>query len=206
MTFMSPVSESQSQDQSATTNQFAGWIEIQGDATNGLRPSILIGKEGPNWSYELDFLSLTNFLDTSWMKITNRVGAKLQCWQSDGTEVFSTNTEVLDAMHLPVKTTASEIRRSVPHSRWGLCWLRVGSSRAVGNEPVTAASTTFNLADAFSAPFTNYGVLKITPLLYRVDTNMQAAQLVEFPPIKVKLLPDGHVQTLTTGQTNDTTK
>ena len=49
---------------------------------------------------------------------------------------------------------------------------------------------------AFGIDFTNDYLLRITPFIYRPDTNLVNAQLVEFQPIKVKLLSNGKVEKL----------
>jgi hypothetical protein len=45
----------------------------------------------------------------------------------------------------------------------------------------------FNLGTVFGTIITNECTLKLTPLLYSVDTNLLNADLIEFPPVKVKL-------------------
>ncbi|MGD0207195.1 MAG: hypothetical protein ABSC89_06285 [Verrucomicrobiota bacterium] len=114
----------------------------------------------------------------------------------DGVELKSTNSSVLAATNLPYQTTVSNIMRGVhPSNRRGSQWLSV-----VG-QPITAGKfypsvTFFRLCDAFDISFTNDVVLQITPLIYKVETNEVTAHLVEFPPIKMKLLSNGEVQKL----------
>jgi len=59
-----------------------------------------------------------------------------------------------------------------------------------------ATSANFSLQSAFDVSFTNDVVLQITPLIYKVETNEVTAHLIEFLPIKMKLLSNGEVQKL----------
>jgi hypothetical protein len=173
-----------------------GMPEVWGEATNGFQPDILIEKFETDWHIDIELFAQTNFEKNTWLKITNRVGSKLQLWLTNGVELKSTNSSVLAATNLPCQTTVSDIMRGVhPSNRRGSQWLSV-----VG-QPIAAGKfypsvTFFRLCDAFDISFTNDVVLQITPLIYKVETNGTAAHLVEFPPIKMKLLSNGKVQKL----------
>jgi hypothetical protein len=156
--------------------------------TNGLEPHLLIEKNGNDWSVEIDFLAQTNFPKNTWLKITNRIGSKLQCWLTSGVELPSTNPSVVAATQLPPQTTVLDIMNSVrPSHTRGLQWLftRPGSLSGV---------TAFNLHDVFGFSLTNDLVLQVSPLLYRVGTNGVTAYLVEFPPIRIRFASTGDVR------------
>ncbi len=50
------------------------------------------------------------------------------------------------------------------------------------------------LQSVFNTSFSNDVVLQVTPMLYKVETNDVTAHLVEFPPIKVRLMSNGDVR------------
>jgi hypothetical protein len=161
---------------------------IPGHATNSLLPVLIVEKFETDWTIEIDYIAQTNFPRNTWLRITNRVGSRLEAWSAYGTVLKSTNQAVLAAMTLPAETTVAEIMKGVrPPSIRGMQWL--------GTDPglsFTAAS--FGLRSAFTVPVTNDLVLQITPLIYKVDTNKTTACLVEFPAIKLRLFPDGNIQ------------
>jgi hypothetical protein len=165
---------------------------ISGPATNGLKAEFLIEKYSRDWTIELDFISQTNFSQYAWLKTTNRVGAKLTLW-IDGLETHSTNADALNALRLPSETTVSKIMNGVRlSSRRGLQWWR---TKFDGSHPGESyPSTSFSLGSVFNFSPTNEIVIQIAPLIYKVEADEVAARLVEFPPTKIKLLPDGDVQ------------
>lgn len=165
--------------------------EIPGAATAGLQPNIMIWKDGENWVFIIEYVAQTNFTRQAWLQITNRAGAKLELWLSDGQKAQIKDPATLAAMKLPAQTTVSNLMKSVRHPR-ARQWLPFSSappqSGSLGIGP------TFDLRQAFGISFTNNVELQMTPLLYRVDSNVQTARLVEFPPIKMKLLSNGEVK------------
>ena len=163
-------------------------MDIVGYPTNYLEPHILLEKHGANWNVEIDLLALTNFDSHAWLKTTNAISSKLQLWSADGTEVSLTNASALAAFNLPSPIAVADIIQSVrPKDRRGLQWLwtRQGSLSGVA---------VFDLPPEFKGSVTNDVVLGITPLIYKVETNEATADLVEFPPIKIKLLADGEAK------------
>jgi len=169
-------------------------IEILGETTNYLQPHLLIEKYGADWSIEVDYLAQTNFSRNTWLKITNRIGSRLQLCLTNGMELQSTNLGVLAAMNLPSQTTVSNVLCSIPW-RWRPAqWLRTNPTGVGIGDLATSAN--FSLQSAFDVSFTNDVVLQITPLIYKVETNEVTAHLIEFLPIKMKLLSNGEVQKL----------
>jgi hypothetical protein len=167
-------------------------VEIWGDAANGLKPGLIIQKNGTEWGVDIDYLAQTNFSGVAWLMITNRVGSKPRLWLTNGMELQSTNPSVLAAMNLPSQTTVSNIMRGV-RSQWRPGqWLRGSQAGLSSGDNISA--TTFSLQSAFGISLTNDYVLQVTPLLYKVETNRETTRLVEFPPIKVKLLSSGDVE------------
>jgi hypothetical protein len=183
------------------SEQFALY-DFFGGPTNGLQPHLLIEKSGKNWDdwdIEIDFIAKTNFAKNTWLKITNRVGSKLQLWLTNGVELQLTNPSALAAMNLPSQTAVSNIMRNVhPSNTRGLQWWPVVQHGVVDGESYQA--TGFKLQSAFDISFTNDVVLQITPLIYKVETNMETAHLVEFPSVKMKLLSNGEVRLNSTRQ------
>lgn len=169
--------------------------EIFGEPTNCLQPRLLIEKYGNNWSVGIDLYARTNFGKNTWLKISNRVGSKLQFWSTNGVEIPLTNSNVLAAKNLPSQTTVSDIMRGVhpTHIRGLQWWPVVGRGVATGEFYQMAG---FSLQSDCGISFTNDVVLEISPLIYKVETNGAKAHLVEFPPIKMKLMANGNVQKL----------
>jgi hypothetical protein len=174
--------------------------EVVGDTVEGLRPKLLVLREASNWSFELSFDAQTNLSINGWLKITNRVGSKLELWLSDGKKAPIKDASAIAAMNLPAQTTVSNVWQNVPHRWRARQWLFYFSRAKGTKEGENAAATTFGLRDVFDLSFTNDVTLRVTPLLYRVDRNIngdpniETARLVEFPPIKLKLLSNGDVQ------------
>lgn len=176
-------------------NSGFGIPEVWGDATNGLQPDILVEKSEIDWHIDIELFARTNFGKNTWLKITNRVGSKLQLWLTNGVELTITNPSALAAMNLPAQTTVSNIMHGVRplHTRGLRWWPVVGQGVATGEfHPMTV----FSLQSDGGISLTNDVVLQITPLIYKVETNGATAHLVEFPPIKMKLMANGNVQKL----------
>jgi hypothetical protein len=171
------------------------WQIVQGKITDNLQPCAWIGREGIEWSLSLELSAYgqTDFQRFPLLEITNRVGSKLELWQTNGVPVVSTNVDVLAAFNLPKQATVSEIMRGMPLRRSALYWWRGSINPRVKMMPFT---TIWSLQSYFDISPTNDYVLQITPLIYKVETNEVTAHLVEFSPIKVKLLANGNVQKL----------
>jgi hypothetical protein len=168
---------------------------IVGISTNGLQPTISIQQLGGDWTIEIDYVTQSNFAKYTWLKVTNREGAKLQLWLTNGQAILSSNASVRAAMSLPYQTTVSNVMDGVRSSRRGDQWFRTvvdGSSKA----GLSYTASVFTLGEAFGTSISNDCILHITPLMYRVNSNMTTATLLEFPPIKVKLLTNGIVQSI----------
>lgn len=175
---------------------------IEGSQVDGLQPvvNLFLSHNDINfypprngWEIDIRFTSQTNFPAHTWLKVTNYVGSKLELWQTNSVQIISTNADVLGAFHLPRQTKVSEIMRHSfisPNKRAYRWWL-VGRPAYEGASDYTA---NFMLESAFDISLTNDYLLQITPLIYRVETNEVTARLVEFPPIRVKLMANGNVQ------------
>jgi len=179
----------------------SNWYDVRGDATNGMQPTILIGREysgtNYNWSYDMSYIAQTNFSRNEWISITNRADARLVLWDKDGQKIPLKDRETAAAASLPLQTTVKDIKRGVPRSRATLLWLHFERDPKQKVDVAAGQSawvTSFNLGTAFASSFTNDMVLELTPLLYRVNTNIVNAKLVEFPPIKLKLHANGEVE------------
>jgi len=179
----------------------SNWYNVPGNATNGLQPTILIAKNysgtNYNWSYDISYVAQTNFSRNDWISITNRAGARLELWDKQGQKMPLKDPETVAAVNLPLQTTVNDIKRGVKRSRATLLWLRFDRDPKQKMDVAPGQSawvTTFNLGTAFRSSFTNDMVLQLTPLLYRVDTNIVGARLLEFPPIKMELHANGDVK------------
>jgi hypothetical protein len=184
-----------------TTNQNApildagnGWQNILGQAANGLQPDIILGYSGSGWDVEISLIAKADFPARSWLAISNRVGSKLELWQTNGVQIISTNADVLAAFHLPKQTTVSEALHGVYREWRGRQWW--GGRNPLNEGTSLSYTTVWSLQSYFDISPTNDYVLQITPLIYKVETNEVTAHLVEFPPIKVKLMANGNVQKL----------
>jgi hypothetical protein len=171
-----------------------GFQDIWGEAANGLKSCVTVDKN-KDWYFYMDYVAQADFPAHTWLNITNRVLSKLELWQTNGMQVLSENPDVLDAFHLPKQTTVSEIMHHsvMPRSHCAYQWWLVGRPVSKGTR---YGSGGISLQSAFDVSFTNDYVLKITPLIYKVETNEITAHLVEFPPVKIKLMADGNIQKL----------
>jgi len=175
------------------TTAVAALHEIWGQPTNGLRPVLYLQRGSGEWNLNLDFLFQTNFPRHAWLRTTNRVGALLHLWPASGTELPVRSRDALDALNLPRETTVSDVMRGVHPASWrGNQWLQTGFDESPAGE--VAGLGGYSLASVFGTTITNQALLSLTPLAYRVAPDGKAARLVQFPEIRVRLLPDGNVQ------------
>jgi hypothetical protein len=165
--------------------------DVVGSETNRLLSTFEFIPSDKGWEIDMALEAQTNFSEYTWLKITNYVGSKLKLWQTNGVQVLSTNRDVLGAFHLPEQTTASEILNFHPRSGRVYQWWLVGRPVPKGTYSYLA---NIKLESAFDISPTNDYVLQITPLIYKVETNETTAHLIEFPPVKIKLMANGGVQ------------
>ena len=166
---------------------------ISGDPTNGLQPDIILGRSGEGWNVFISLRARDDIPGFTWLAITNHVGAKVELCRTSGVRVLSKNADIVNAFHLPKRTTVSEVMHGgYPRDRRGLQWWRAGNPAGAGS--TSPYMQRWVLQSAFDMSPTNDYVLRISPLLYKVETNVVTAHLVEFPPISIKLTADGHVQ------------
>jgi|SRR5665213_89171 len=98
-------------------------IEIQGEATNNLKPSLSIQKLNADWSVEIEFTAQTNFSERSWLKIANHFGSKLRLWTTNGIEIQPTNLIVSTSQQFPIQTTVLDVLSEFhPANLRGLQW------------------------------------------------------------------------------------
>ena len=168
---------------------------ISGEATNGLQPDIILGCSGEGWHVFISLRARDDIPGFTWLAITNHVGSKVELWYTNGVQVLSKNADIVNAFHLPKTTTVSEVMHSgYPRDRRGLQWWRAGNPAGSGTS--SAYTQRWILRTAFNMSPTNDYVLKISPLVYKVETNASTAHLVEFPCVTVKLLTNGRVQAM----------
>jgi hypothetical protein len=163
-------------------------LKFFGEATNCLQPCLLLEKTGAGWAVEIDYIAKTNFSKYSWLKINNSVGAKLQAWSDVGTMLLQKNPAGLTVTDPPASTTVSNIMHSVhPSSKRGLQWL--------WTEPGTmSGATAFSLQTYYDIPQSSNVIVQLEPLLYKVNSDGVTADLIGFPPIRLKILSTGDVQ------------
>src|SRR5690606_4973578 len=106
---------------------------------------------------------------------------------TNGFEVKPVNLDAVTVTNLPILTSVKDMMRSIPHRQKGLQWLHT----EVGN-PMFA--TSFRLKNIYKVSFTNDYILKIAPLIYRVQTNGDQLHLTEFPSSAFLLRVDGSVE------------
>lgn len=167
-------------------------VEIRGEGTNDLQPIVQVSKNDSNWRVGVDLLAHTNFAADAWLKTTSRIGCRIELWTAEGIQVVSSNSDVLAAMAAPSQTTVSNILRSIPRRWRSSQWWRTGARGSRAGE--TYLLSAFDLQSAFSIPLTNDVAVRLVPLIYEVETNKVSARLVEFPPIKLKLMSGGEVR------------
>jgi hypothetical protein len=186
--------DGQAQQRTTSSVGQTGPVEVFGQASEGLKPSIFARKQGLEWSFDLEFFAQSNFSRFAWLRITNHAGSTLQLSESDGTQLHSTNADILAAMQLPADTSVSNILNGVPWRARGGQWMRTRLAGSRVGESGRGAH--FSLLSAFGIPATNDFVISISPLLYRVGTNGATATLVQFEAITLKLLTNGNVEAL----------
>jgi hypothetical protein len=169
--------------------------DVWGNATNSLRPRLVLQRFPSDWQVEIDFLFEADYPPHSWLRVTNKVGAKLSLSLSDKPYSSPVSSDAVQAIGLPMKTSVETILQSAPsQNRRSLQWLQTDFGPSKKGE--SAFSASFSLAHAFSQPITNDVKLKITPLAYKVDKDAAHATLVEFSEIRLNLLKDGTIQVL----------
>src|SRR5882724_9032695 len=135
--------------------------EIQGTATNNLRPEFTVeleyGTNGPDWRIGIDLVAQTDFPTHSWLKILHPTGAKLRVWMTNGVEVSAATTNA-PAGTLPPKTAVSNILNSVYRRYRGAQWWPGGNFKASTGESFLLSG--FKLGSVFDYPFTNDVVLQ----------------------------------------------
>jgi hypothetical protein len=162
---------------------------LQGTAVAGLQPEFVFERDPDNWHVNIDYKFVTNTSPQSWLRVTNRVTAKLRAWASNGAELPITNADAEAVLHLPQVTTVSNILRTVyPQSRRGLQWIQTGSKPSVPGDSAYGGS--FSLAGVYGCVVTNDVILELTPLAYKVEADGLTARLVDFPALTVELLPN----------------
>jgi hypothetical protein len=166
-----------------------GYQHVLCEPKQGLQPNITFDKNLSDWTIFTDYYLQTNFPRNTWIGPTNRVSAKLELWSTNGLVIPLKSADALAAFHAPAQTTVSDIMNNVhPSDTRGMKWLHI--TKAGQFEGVLP----FSLQSAFGISFTNDYVFQITPFIYRADTNLDKATLVEFPPVKIKLMANGNVQ------------
>ncbi len=170
---------------------------INGSSFNGLLPIVTIDG-GPQWGMEIAFEAQTNFSKNAWMRTRIPTGCRLTAQTLSGAELAITNPAVLAAIHLPAETTVSNIWSGLPRREFIHQWLRLSLDAPKPGD--NGVSANFPLSRAFSLPFTNDVVLKMEPLLYRIDADLKTAHLVTFPPIQIKLMTNGLAEALSSSE------
>ncbi|MGP8199559.1 MAG: hypothetical protein ACLQU4_08680 [Limisphaerales bacterium] len=167
---------------------------ISGPASNGLQPIIELNGGGGDWFIEIDLLAKQNFSRSTWLRITNRVGAKIRGWNTNGVEMPMIDRSALAALTLPTENTVSNVMHGVERSRQGLQWWRTNLKGVTSGKRYP--TTTFHLAKLFGVPLTNDIILSLAPLIYKVDSQTEIAHLIEFPAVRLHLKTDGTVEKL----------
>jgi hypothetical protein len=175
---------------STTSPEYTTVREIECSPTNGLQPYIDFNRSESGWDVDIIMRAQIDCPAKTWLKVTNTVGSELRLFETNGLQIDSTNPAVLAAFHLPEQAAVADILSY--HSRRGRIYQWWGAGRAV-SAGVPGETANFKLESVFSLSPTNEYVLDVTPLLYKVTTNGAAADLVEFPPVKIKLMPNGRV-------------
>jgi len=167
--------------------------EVVGSATNGLSCGLIVVPTSCGWDIDIQLAAETNYPARVWLRITNQVGSQLELQRTNGSAVASTNVDALAAFHLPLRTTVSEIMQhsSIPRDRRAYQWWLVGHAARVGDYYETAL---FKLESVFPICLTNDYVLRVTPLIYKAETNDNSVNLIKFPPVKIRIYSNGDVR------------
>jgi len=168
--------------------------DVNGLATNGLQPVLQIERLDKDWSIQIDYITQTNVPWRTWLMITNEVGSKLNLCQNNGVEVSLMDSSARAARSLALQTTVSKVLQGVERRRRAYQWWE--GVQSVTKPGKIFLATGFQLKAAYGISFTNDFVFSVSPLMYKVETNMETAHLVEFPAIRVKLKADGTVEKL----------
>jgi hypothetical protein len=163
--------------------------EIWGEGMDGLQPVFFVNRYGDEWRIDIEYSARTNYGPNSWLLPTNRAISKLELWQTNGVPITSKNVDVLAALHPPAQTTVSNIFNHFhPVNLRGSRWLRTTPGSLAG-------AAGFDLGWAFGVSATNDYVLRITPLVYRPDTNLVNAHSgLAFGPKRLLQSPKAAVE------------
>lgn len=164
--------------------------EVLGSPSNGLIPIILSDMPDGNVRLSIDFLTQSNLVGGNWLKVANKVGARVSLWETNGIEISIKDSSAQAAWKLPSKSTVSNVMEGIPTSkRAGQWW-----SPSWPGEQLTAYD--FVLAPLLGAPATNDVIVDLVPLMYKTSTNSLSVQLIEFPAIYFRVKPNGDIEKL----------
>lgn len=167
--------------------------EILGPPADGLRPSITFTRLNDQWIIQTTFIALEALRPNSWLKTTNRVGAKLKLTSNDGRTIPLVDSSAAAAWNLPVQANVSDIMAGVKRGQRVLLWWPASSRTTAAGKKFPAA--VFDLS-CFESAITNDVKLEMTPLMYKVEANHKTAHLVDFPPVRVELKTNGSLTQL----------
>lgn len=160
-----------------------------GVTTDGLLPIILTSTPVTNLEITISFTVESNIPGYHWLKITNEVGAKIRLWKTNGVEVPLKDASANAAWGLPLKTTVSNVMKGIaPERRAQLWW-----ASAEPTPSKTYYGYSFLLEPLFGIRLTNDVILDLRPLMYQASRSNLNVQLVEFPPIKITVKPNGDI-------------
>jgi hypothetical protein len=165
---------------------------VAGTATDGLRPVIQFVKSGKTWHVQILFVGQVKFDRNQWLHITNKFGSKLTARDDNGVEINITDHEALAARTLPSVTTVSNVISGISRSRRGMQWWPHSKSPSDVGEIDPAYY--FDLNSILGKDCTNDFSVELRPLVYRANENDGNLHLIEFPPIRVRLKPNGVVE------------
>lgn len=169
---------------------------IAGQPMNDLQPSVLASKHRSRWDFAIAFAGPTNVARNDWLKVPSRVGSKIELWLNDGRKLEPTDADARGAMSLPAQTTVGEATSGI-NRRWRSGqWVQIPTHLGRNGRKLYAQTGSFELSKIFGTSFTNDVKVKITPVLYKRESN-DVVRLVEFPPITLNLMTNGNVQKVT---------
>jgi hypothetical protein len=177
---------------------------IYGRPKGDVLPVSCLSQDG-NWDVCVYFTSTRPVSNDWWLCVTNKIGCQLHLWESDGSELHSKKSYVSAAFHLAKQATMSSLFEYLRHQRSGPMLME---HLRIDPDGVSQAYE-FQLGDLFPMQFDHEYLLQVTPMLYKartnvlqvksvndVVTNRTLADLVEYPPLILKLLTNGNVVSL----------
>lgn len=160
---------------------------FRGRVSGGFYYDLGVAWERPSWAGQIT-VTATNVAQYGkyWLRTRGHVGARLELRAADGRRIGATSQDARSQWTLPRETTIQQLLTGYSRNQRF-------DSYVLKPEWITAQ---FDLKRDFGVDGSKESfVLTVTPLLYRAAQDGVRAQLVELPPMEVRLPANGGIPT-----------